>query len=141
LASLSSDIERLSRLAYSEYTKEVRDKIACTQFIAALPDSFIKFYKANSSIERSCFFKDGSRQSHGNTVIVSFEEMKKEIIFVKREGVINSLIKIAKVFLMLKLIKIKLERNLVDFKKGKSFYLKGSAGNAANKDISDRNVL
>jgi len=28
--------------AYPECTKEVRDKIACAQFIAALTDSFIK---------------------------------------------------------------------------------------------------
>jgi len=42
LAALGSDIERLSRLAYPECTKEVRDKIACAQFIAALSDGFIK---------------------------------------------------------------------------------------------------
>jgi len=42
LIALGSDIERLSRLAYPECTKEVRDKIACTQFIAALTDGFIK---------------------------------------------------------------------------------------------------
>jgi len=42
LAALDSDIERLSRLAYPECTKEVRDKIACAQFIAALSDGFIK---------------------------------------------------------------------------------------------------
>jgi len=42
LAALGSDIEWLSRLAYSECTKEVRDKIAFAQFIAALTDGFIK---------------------------------------------------------------------------------------------------
>jgi len=42
LAALGSDIERLSRLAYPECTNEVRDKIACAQFIAALSDGFIK---------------------------------------------------------------------------------------------------
>jgi len=42
LAALGSDIERLSRLAYPECTKEVRDKIACAQFIVALTDGFIK---------------------------------------------------------------------------------------------------
>jgi len=41
LAALGSDIERLSRLAYPECTKKVRDKIACAQFIAALTDSFL----------------------------------------------------------------------------------------------------
>jgi len=29
---------------------------------------------------------------------------------------------------MLKIIKVKLERNLIDFKKGKSFYLKRNTG-------------
>jgi len=42
LASLGSDIKRLSRLAYLECIKEVWDKIACAQFIAALSGSFIK---------------------------------------------------------------------------------------------------
>jgi len=42
LTALGSDIERLSRLAYPECAKEVRDKIACAQFIAALKDGFIK---------------------------------------------------------------------------------------------------
>jgi len=32
----------MSRLAYPECTKEVRDKITCAQFIAALSDGFIK---------------------------------------------------------------------------------------------------
>jgi len=40
LAALGLDIERLSRLAYPECTKKVRDKIACAQFIAALTDGF-----------------------------------------------------------------------------------------------------
>jgi len=34
LASLGWNIERLSRLAYRKCSKEVRDKIACAQFIA-----------------------------------------------------------------------------------------------------------
>jgi len=42
LASLGSDTERLSCLAYPEReSKEVRDKIVCAQFIA-LSDGFIK---------------------------------------------------------------------------------------------------
>jgi len=36
------------------------------------------------------------------------------MIFVKRKGKINSLIRITKILLMLKIIKIKLERNLID---------------------------
>ena len=42
LASLGADLERLSRLAYPECSHEVRDKIACAQFIAALSDGFVK---------------------------------------------------------------------------------------------------
>jgi len=42
LAALGADIERLSRLAYPECTKEIRDKVACAQFIAALSDGFIR---------------------------------------------------------------------------------------------------
>jgi len=42
LASLGSDIERLSRLSYLECTKKVWDKIACAQFITAWSDGFIK---------------------------------------------------------------------------------------------------
>ena len=41
-ATLGADLERLSRKAYSECTHEVRDKIACSQFIAALSDGFVK---------------------------------------------------------------------------------------------------
>ena len=36
LATLGSDLERLARLAYPECPHEVRDKIACAQFISAL---------------------------------------------------------------------------------------------------------
>jgi len=42
LVAFGADIERLSRLAYPEYTKEIRDKVACAQFIAALSDGFIR---------------------------------------------------------------------------------------------------
>jgi len=42
LATLGSDLERLSRLAYPECSHEVRDKIACAQFIAALSDGFLR---------------------------------------------------------------------------------------------------
>jgi len=39
---LGADLERLSRLAYPECSHEVKDKIACAQFIAALSDGFLK---------------------------------------------------------------------------------------------------
>lgn len=42
LPTLVADLERLLRLAYPECSHEVRDKIACAQFIAALTDEFIK---------------------------------------------------------------------------------------------------
>lgn len=41
-ATLGADLERLSRKAYPECVHEVRDKIACSQFVAALTDGFIK---------------------------------------------------------------------------------------------------
>jgi len=40
--TLGTDLERLVRLAYPECSLEVREKIACTQFISALTDGFIK---------------------------------------------------------------------------------------------------
>jgi len=67
--------------------------------------------------------------------------MKKVMIFVKRERKINSIIRIMKILSMLKKIKIKLEGNLMDFKRGKHFCPKKSAGSVANKDISGQNVL
>lgn len=42
LLTFGVDLERLSRLAYPECSLEVRDKIACAQFIAALLDVFLK---------------------------------------------------------------------------------------------------
>ena len=42
LPTLGAELERLSRLAYPECFLEVRDKIACAQFIAALSDSFLR---------------------------------------------------------------------------------------------------
>ncbi|RLU19027.1 hypothetical protein DMN91_009385 [Ooceraea biroi] len=41
-STLGADLERLSRLAYPECSHEVRDKIACSQFVAALSEGFIK---------------------------------------------------------------------------------------------------
>ncbi|XP_071576725.1 uncharacterized protein [Temnothorax nylanderi] len=42
LAALGSDIERLSRLAYPECPYEIREKIACSQFVTAVADHFIR---------------------------------------------------------------------------------------------------
>jgi len=41
-AALGADLERLSRLAYPECPLNVRDKIACAQFVSAISDNFIK---------------------------------------------------------------------------------------------------
>lgn len=41
-ATLGADLERLARLAYPECTIGVWDKIACSQFVAALTDGYIK---------------------------------------------------------------------------------------------------
>jgi len=41
IASLGSDLERLSKLAYPECSQIIRDKIACAQFVSALSDRFV----------------------------------------------------------------------------------------------------
>jgi len=41
-ATLDSDIERLSQLAYPECSHQVRDKIACAQFISVLSNRFVR---------------------------------------------------------------------------------------------------
>jgi len=41
-ATLGSDIERLSQLAYPECSHQVREKIACAQFISALSNKFVR---------------------------------------------------------------------------------------------------
>lgn len=51
-ATLGSDLERLSRKAYPECTHEVRDKIACSQFVAALTDALTDgFIKRTLQVE------------------------------------------------------------------------------------------
>jgi len=41
-ATLNSDIERFSQLAYPECSHQVREKIACAQFISALSNKFVR---------------------------------------------------------------------------------------------------
>lgn len=41
-AAFGGELERLARVAYPECSTEIRDKIACAQFIAALSDGFVK---------------------------------------------------------------------------------------------------
>lgn len=40
--AFGAELERLARLAYSECSHELRDKIACAQFISALTSGFVK---------------------------------------------------------------------------------------------------
>ena len=40
--TLGAELERLSRKAYPECSHEVRDKLACSQFVAGLTDGFVK---------------------------------------------------------------------------------------------------
>jgi len=112
LAALGSDIEQLSRLAYSDHTKEVRDKIACAQFIAALTDGFIKrtlqFEGINSlrtALERDMAIKT----IQGNSFVKDNSE--------RNAGKVNLLIKIAK-------IRMEPERKLMNFKGRGSFHLR-----------------
>ena len=41
-ATLGADLERLSRKVYPNCPHEMRDKVACAQFVAALSDGFVK---------------------------------------------------------------------------------------------------
>jgi len=41
-ASFGSDLERFCRLAYPEGTFALRDKIACSQFVSGIADSYVK---------------------------------------------------------------------------------------------------
>lgn len=59
-ASFGTELERLSRFAYPECSYEVRDKIACAQFISAISDNFVRrtlqlegITSLNFAIERS----------------------------------------------------------------------------------------
>lgn len=60
LLTLDADLERLSRLAYSECSHKVRDKIACVLFIAALSDRFVKL-----TVREYFIFKIGRRKNDG----------------------------------------------------------------------------
>lgn len=42
LAALGADLERLVRLAYPDCPQEVRERIACSQFISAISNNFIR---------------------------------------------------------------------------------------------------
>jgi hypothetical protein len=64
IPTLGADLERLSRLVYPECSTVVQDKIACSQFVAALSDNFIKrtlqlegIISLRSAIERAMAIK------------------------------------------------------------------------------------
>jgi len=130
LTALGSDIERLSRLAYPECTKEVRNKIACAQFIVALTDGFIKHTlqlegvnSLRTALERAMAIK----AIQGNSFVKGNDfrrEKGKNIFFNKksedREGTG--------------------EKKKISFKR-KGSYLRRSVGSAAGKDIFVQNVL
>lgn len=73
LPTLGVEIERLSRLAYSECTHEVRDKITCAQFIAAMTNGFLKrtlqlenVNSLKSAIERAMTIRTIQENSFNN---------------------------------------------------------------------------
>lgn len=53
-ASFGNELERLVRLAYPECSYELRDKIACTQFIAGMTGGFVK---RTLQVERIIFLR------------------------------------------------------------------------------------
>jgi len=83
IASLGSDLERLSQLAYPECSQIIRDKIACAQFVSALSDRFVSrtlqlegITSLRLAIERAKTIKLIQESN--------FEQKKKNINFVGR---------------------------------------------------------
>lgn len=77
LATLGAELDRLVRLAYPECPHEIRDKIACAQFISAIFDNFVKrtlqlenITSLNLAIERAKTVKmiqgEGIERKKGN---------------------------------------------------------------------------
>lgn len=59
-ASFGSELEKMSRLAYPECSYEIRDRIACVQFISSISDNYIRRTlqmenqtSLNSAVERA----------------------------------------------------------------------------------------
>jgi len=80
-AALGADLERLSRLAYPECPYAVRDKIACSQFISALSDNFIKrtlrlegINSLKSAVIRARAIKEINKESFGEKGYKNFEK-------------------------------------------------------------------
>lgn len=64
LSILGANLERLAHLAYPECSLEVREKITCAQFIAALFNGFLKqiFYLADRRFD---IFEGCYREGYG----------------------------------------------------------------------------
>jgi len=80
-AALGADLERLSKLAYPECPYAVRDKIACSQFISALSDYFIKrtlrlegINSLKSAVIRARAIKEINKESFGEKGYKNFEK-------------------------------------------------------------------
>lgn len=126
LASLGTDLERLSRLAYPECDENVRDKIACAQFIAALSDGFVKRTlqlegivslklaveraMAVKSIQESCFSKNKNEHENSKFKFNKFNgesQQFKRNSEKQREGENIKKIMKSAFFLIIKIIKVK----------------------------------
>jgi len=141
LASLGSDIERLSRLAYPECIKEVRDEIACAQFIAVLSNGFIKrtlqlegVVSLRLTVERAMAIK----AIQGNSFI---KRNKEKNDFCKEGGKNKFNNRNYEISLNAKENKDKTGGKFNRFQKKKKFLSKRNADSVANKDISVLNVF
>lgn len=83
LPALGADLERLARLAYPECPFEVRDKIACAQFVVALSNSFIKqtlqlegIVSLKSAIKRAMIVQSIQRNSFSKRENLNFKNDK-----------------------------------------------------------------
>lgn len=74
-AVLGTDLERLSWLAYSECYANVRNKIACSQFIAAPSDGYVK---RTIQFQRILSFRENIEQA---TTIKITQPHKKNVVF------------------------------------------------------------
>jgi len=80
IASLGSDLERLSQLAYPECSQIIRDKIACAQFVSALSDRFVS---RTLQLEGITFLREAIVRAETIKSIQrsNFEQRKKNVNF------------------------------------------------------------
>ncbi|KYN12401.1 hypothetical protein ALC57_15430 [Trachymyrmex cornetzi] len=145
IASLGSDIERLSQSAYPECSDTVRDKIAGVQFISALSDGFVKrtlqieeVTSLRMAIERAKLVKliqESSFQCKkgGN---YNYEKKKgKNFYFEKQRKNQNEDEDKERKFNKNRFKKFEKERDFKEIKK-----IIKNVGNAIKRGISDQNV-